>query len=1324
MGRLRAGPFCGLTFLDDDDAGLLLGRDAERARLLELAADRTLDTILVTGEVAAGKTSLLRAGLLPAAAGAKLLPLYLECGPRWDQRLRPSIADQLQRPISADDELHKVLAAAAAERDLRPLLILDPVEFLLWLEQPEVEVAQRLIAELRQVPQLGLILAVDRGNMHALGLLKIDAIPAEHTVTLGRWDRDQTARALEQTILAGGGYMEEGLPRIISEDLCADGPVLPAALQVVGHAAMLQRATTLHSYSRAGRALALISFYVEVLAARAGGARARRVLAVFADQASPRAALGVEEVSRRSGLAQPVTAQTLAALEEQGLLRHYSPLEPGSHLDEYAVLHPYLRQPIRDYVAPVNRCRAQAKLALRRRLHGRLQVLAPNEVLSVVRHLGDAIDARERALVVRSARIWLAAAALFIALPMLTLAITSVVAGRKAFLDDFAVLPGSPSVIERAGDPALLAASPLLPGWFGRVEVDSDIALSSLNRPLAAEIDGHRVSGRRASSLWLERLMPALPGARRAAFTLLAGRRSDGASQLLALAERPEERRRAIDITALLLGNSESTRAVLLRGMSDPRPDVRLLALRRARDLGGPTAHTMVERALKDVDSLVRATAMRSLRLLDPLAALPLLAPRLRDPDPRVQREALAQLTSAARRHPLAVLDILIDVGEHSSSVLSETVQQEIGRLQQQLLATDPRRLARHLVARLDRAGRPALRVALLQWLTSIAEGGDVSVVQPAVARLVKDRDVRVRSAALSLAVRFERPEAAMASLAPLAKAQQPRGEAVALRSAAATGLGLIKAPLDRERYNLLKALLRDRDTSVRGAAVRSMLRIGNLGLVELARVMKTGPADVAEAALQEVCSGPPQSARAATTVLAVAWKMKRQAMRQRAIDCARYLAGPSLRLRLWLADQASKDKDRQVRRAGAAAAALALREGGAGHVHLARIYLKDPDPELRVGLLEAIAARPPRSPGFLRGHIDRASKDGEPVVRAASARAVVAVGPPASAARSLASLARDPDGRVRRAALAAAERLDPAAIAPALESLDESLSALVSRGTPDEAREAVRLASRLHLLRTLRAGAAHGSGVVRAAALEAIVPHTPPTTLLPLLEAAMRESDADLRVIAMRAAARLGATHRPAIELLWRATFTADPTERFRAFAALTSVGGTGTSTALARIKQAARDASEERRHLAMAALGQLAHPDAEAAQIIVDGAEDPAHDVRLKAQAALAVFLARFSSLPALWELLQRSEALGLRRRIVVAALARQARSSGTAPLAARVRAMGASTPPAVRIAANLALALSRWPDPPERLLCWVYGWPEPTPSAPVQIYSEKIR
>ena len=83
------GPYLGLVPFEERDARLFYGRDELADRLVRRLAERLDGTgiLLVTGESGSGKSSLLRAGLMPRLAAGRLGP----GSERWPRRvIRPT----------------------------------------------------------------------------------------------------------------------------------------------------------------------------------------------------------------------------------------------------------------------------------------------------------------------------------------------------------------------------------------------------------------------------------------------------------------------------------------------------------------------------------------------------------------------------------------------------------------------------------------------------------------------------------------------------------------------------------------------------------------------------------------------------------------------------------------------------------------------------------------------------------------------------------------------------------------------------------------------------------------------------------------------------------------------------------------------------------------------------------------------------------------------------------------------------------------------------------------------------------------------------------
>ena len=110
-------PFMLLSPFTEDDNGLFFGRDDELCRLL----DRTMGArvILLTGVSGVGKSSLLRAGVVPASLAIGQKALYLAC--------RTDPVKQAMDAFGAEGSLRELCREAAGDRH-KVLLVLDQLE--------------------------------------------------------------------------------------------------------------------------------------------------------------------------------------------------------------------------------------------------------------------------------------------------------------------------------------------------------------------------------------------------------------------------------------------------------------------------------------------------------------------------------------------------------------------------------------------------------------------------------------------------------------------------------------------------------------------------------------------------------------------------------------------------------------------------------------------------------------------------------------------------------------------------------------------------------------------------------------------------------------------------------------------------------------------------------------------------------------------------------------------------------------------------------------------------------------------------------------------
>jgi WD40 repeat protein len=245
-------PYRGLRTFDEEHADLFFGREADVQRLLEKL--KAAPFVAVLGPSGSGKSSLVRAGLVPAIR-RDMLPgsdtwsvCILRPGPHPLSALAAQLVqlapgDAMQKTVDGllDDprtlQLAIALALADAEPEKRVLLVVDQAEELFTLARDEAERAAFLDNVLygASVPDGGLRLVF---TMRADFYARAAAYPtfaeqmAAHQYLVGPLDEDGLCRAIEEPARLVGLEFEPGLVRTILEDVERE----PGALPLLEHA--------------------------------------------------------------------------------------------------------------------------------------------------------------------------------------------------------------------------------------------------------------------------------------------------------------------------------------------------------------------------------------------------------------------------------------------------------------------------------------------------------------------------------------------------------------------------------------------------------------------------------------------------------------------------------------------------------------------------------------------------------------------------------------------------------------------------------------------------------------------------------------------------------------------------------------------------------------------------------------------------------------------------------------------------------------------------------------------------------------------------------
>ncbi|MEK7726982.1 MAG: winged helix-turn-helix domain-containing protein, partial [candidate division KSB1 bacterium] len=264
---LSSRPYKFLDYYTEQDAGLFFGREAE----IEIITSQILAhrSFILHGRSGAGKSSLLRAGLLPRLRAQEQEVFVLRCFiPPLEQMLAA-----LQ--LSSHTGSHELVAAILQRVEKAPgrslIFLMDQFEelFMLLEEEPR----QKFIAALAELYAhetlpVRFVFAIREDLLAEMSRLK-SALPEifHHEYRLTRLTREQAGRAIIEPAKAAGCTWEPKLVEKILADLSDGESVDPPQLQIVCDRLYDARDRNAHvslaAYEKLGMAEQILTRYLE-----------------------------------------------------------------------------------------------------------------------------------------------------------------------------------------------------------------------------------------------------------------------------------------------------------------------------------------------------------------------------------------------------------------------------------------------------------------------------------------------------------------------------------------------------------------------------------------------------------------------------------------------------------------------------------------------------------------------------------------------------------------------------------------------------------------------------------------------------------------------------------------------------------------------------------------------------------------------------------------------------------------------------------------------------------------------------------------------------
>jgi HEAT repeat protein len=1289
-------PLRGLSAFAESERDVLFGRDRDRDEIARLVTTDSFRAGLVYGEPGVGKTSLLRAGLVPHLRDHGVLALVCEDIDNPVESFATAVSrasgvspTEGERPIAF---LSRVVAQSL-EGQLY-LFILDEVDRVLATGDDRIvndvgDLFARVVT--RSGGRARFLFSCASSEVHLFGLLERrtgSLFPPSSRYLLERFAPQEAALVLDRTLALAGIPADPQLAHTIVDTLSRDGAILPADIQIAALAVREMGITSVEQIGRFGGASELERLWITSAAAATGAERT--ALRLVAELATPRAgAQSAEWAATRASIDPTAAHGYMSVLAERGVVREVSGEAAIAH---YELAHPILGPRIREVAAP-------ARAAARRAFELLGSKAAENKRLSLrewreVRREGLVpATPTEQAVLQKTKRFYMIIAGAIAATPLLILILIWMSISGSYYLDiQRPEGGGSEHVVVRAGKPSLTGFN-WLPGSpsYGSVVSDTGFTRAMIDEAAWNKIASHDLTGDLDSGSYsqqaLDALMPSMSG-------LIAYGTSNDPKALDALAESADGPDQLVPLLETLRpvanGNGAEVKFVEAQ-LKATSPAVRNAALALAQDAtgrGSEAYHDTLAKLLASADTEQRRSAFSATQALPSEVSRRLFELALeQEPDAAARRELLAFVTSdtsAEAPSPDTAKSVLIN------SEIAQSTRDKARGILRRAFNSDPKAAATAAAELAADAKAPDVeRVFALELLFENATEETFKGILSDVRTAKRAKSEAVRAAALPLYARVAPKDAA----ADLVMILDDKKASSTMREAMTLAWGELAKDKDNAAQGALEGLIKDPSSSIRAAAARAYGNVGGVSQSALIKMVKVEGLSVAVGAAYGLANSADNGGSAGNAVSGIMqlWKRKGRSRREAAMVFAR-MAKSSKRAGYvynYLVSAANSKDDTGLHPIGAEGLCNAVAAGySRAQAALARVA-RDESVEVRRIVINCVSDHPdakiaPRIAGDLA---DDPSVD----VRTEAARVLAQLAatdkPPSGVGNSLTKMIADDSRDVRIIAVRALAKMGDGVPKGAADALVKAFD----RADEGEKLELLSAARAVGAADLVPLAMSDGSPTVRVSAIDTAL--ATGTEVATSINAALTDDDPGVRRAALQRLAREKAQLDQASidRALAIAVRDEDPAISAVALATFARIGD--TERVKARLSAALSSRSErERARGAGATVGLVERGDAASATALLEPLlSDPSHDVRVAMLPALAAAYAATNSPEQLAKTMRGAERNSMRRLVAAAAFVVLARTdAGNQAAKASLAEIADKGSPMVRATAKLARGL----------------------------------
>ena len=1274
-------PLRGLDPFGEAERDVWQGREAERDELSRMVTADGFRAGLLFGEQGVGKTSLVRAGLIPDLRDHGIVALACEDLSQPAQSFAAGLSTFGIQPNAGEAPIAFLARAVSnAVQGQKFVFIVDDVDLAAHDEKIISEISE-LFAKVvsRSAGRARFLFVCASDRLNALGALERrtgSLFPPSNRYELPRIPAANASKIFDRVLSLSGVAADPALAEAVVRALDQGHGLIAADLQIAAMAMRDLRVTSLPALQRLGGASELEAAWLHDACRATGNERsALRLCAELA--AGSHGPVAADELIRRTNIDAGFAQQALGVLEQRGVIVR-GDMGGTSWMLRHEVLTPRMRV----MGAPARAAARRAFDLLGSKIQNK-QRLTLLELYSL-RHEGIApTSPAEVAVVQRSKQYYVRIAGAVAAVPLLILLIILFSMRGRVFFD-LEPSPGGDHVLVRGGRSGLASFGWLPGSRYGQLVADTGLTKPMVAPEMWKKISNHDLGTSRGG--WdgkLKSIMaPQLAG--------LVEYATTGSEQTLdglrKAAKDPEDLAELLTALRPIARGTPGEIQLVEQSLAMPQPAVQRAAVLVAgsaaarRDVYQDT----LVKALTSQDPELRRIAFGAVRGIGERGKTLFAAALAHDPDQAARRELLVEVSTATTEdQPGASSAISVLADPESPPPLRERAKNQIkSALAQDALATGTA-LTTGLVAQ-DHAPVEA-RVFAIELLRDLDPMPKIPNLTEAARAAFNSRSEGVRAAALPLYAKVD-PTRAGGDLTPMLEDKKlDKG----LRVAAALAWGEVASANKDAASAALDKLLNDGDNDVRAAAAAAAGKLGRAyqdKLVKMAKnenyVVRIGAAQGLAASALSGASGP-----VAISGIGQLWREKGRPRREAAqiyAELAKKKPGYVLE---YLQIAAHSAEDPQLHPIGVEGLCYAATIGSPEARRGLAKSAEDPDAHVRKLVMQCVADGPePAKNGAAIAAKLIKDPDGE--IRGTAARVLamtVSKGSkvPPAIADALVALLGDSDREVRAIGIRSIGVLG----ADAPQAAQGAMSKLFDRADENEKLALLHTAKLINANELVARAVADSSPPVRVAAVDAALSGGMRGAGA-TLSAALADGDIQVRKAALeRLASQKDKLEAPVLD---RALSLAarDPDPELSQLA-LTTIARIAPKEAVSvRLKRSLASRAERvRGQAAAAAIGLVDRDAGMTTQLLEPLLVDASHDVRVAMLPALSVAYAKTNTPEKLAHIMTSSEGQAMRRLVAAGAFITLAKTdAGKAASEVQLKKIAADGPPMARAIAKL--------------------------------------